>query len=127
MASATKISARILIWTLLLLLIIGSIYFLAYPDGPLEGTALTIFISVIAGIVSIIILGDASGIALAMLKGYGLTYLPFLGFFRYYSGHYVDFLALFSITVVLGMEIPGDNHRDLRSSPYYLLLYRSWR
>lgn len=34
----------------------------AYPDGPLEGAALTIFISVIAGIVSIILgtLGDRS-------------------------------------------------------------------
>ncbi len=47
----------------------------AYPDGPLEGAALTIFISVIAGIVSII-LGTLGGSLSPCLEGYGLTYLP---------------------------------------------------
>ncbi len=70
----------------------------AYPDGPLEGAALTIFISVIAGIVSII-LGTLGGIALAMLKGVWVKLIcRFFRFFPCYSGHYADFLALFSIT-----------------------------
>lgn len=69
----------------------------AYPDGPLEGATLTIFISIIAGIASII-LGTLGGIALAMLRGVWVNL--FAAFFRFFpcnSRHYVDILGLFFI------------------------------
>ncbi|EFB72963.1 hypothetical protein PROVRUST_05762 [Providencia rustigianii DSM 4541] len=41
----------------------------AYPDGPLEGAALTLIMSLVAGAASVV-LGTLGGIALAMLRGF---------------------------------------------------------
>lgn len=78
----------------------------AYPDGPLEGAALTVFISIIAGIASII-LGTLGGIVLAMLRGVWVNlFAAFLGFFRAIPVIMLIFWVYFLLPVVLGMEIP---------------------
>ncbi|VFS46389.1 Uncharacterised protein [Budvicia aquatica] len=54
----------------------------AYPDGPIGGAALTLIISLAAGIISAI-LGVVLGVALAMFRGWPAAALAaFLGFFR---------------------------------------------
>lgn len=51
-----------------------------FPDGPLEGAALTLVISLLAGAASII-LGTLAGVALAMLRGFWMNLLAaILGF-----------------------------------------------
>ena len=53
-----------------------------FPDGPLEGAALTLVISLLAGAASIV-LGTLGGIALAMLRGFWVNlFAAVLGFFR---------------------------------------------
>lgn len=68
-----------------------------FPDGPLEGAALTLLISLLAGGISIF-LGIAGGIALAMLKGWWANLLAAVLGFSCYTGHHVDFLELLFIT-----------------------------
>ncbi|MCC8459183.1 amino acid ABC transporter permease [Photorhabdus aegyptia] len=77
-----------------------------FPDGPLEGAALTLVISLIAGAISIV-LGTVAGIALAMLKGFWVNLLAaVLGFFRAIPVIMLIFWTYFLLPVMLGMEIP---------------------
>nr|WP_244868913.1 amino acid ABC transporter permease [Photorhabdus noenieputensis] len=77
-----------------------------YPDGPLEGAALTLIISLIAGAISIV-LGTVAGIALAMLKGFWVNLLAaVLGFFRAIPVIMLIFWTYFLLPVMLGVEIP---------------------
>lgn len=79
----------------------------AFPDGPLEGAALTLVISVLAGAASIV-LGTLSGVALAMLRGGWVNlFAAFLGFFRAIPVIMLIFWTYFLLPILLGMEIPG--------------------
>ena len=54
----------------------------AFPDGPIEGAALTLIISLVAGAMSIVF-GTLGGVALAMLRGFWMNlFAAVLGFFR---------------------------------------------
>ncbi|WP_434526645.1 amino acid ABC transporter permease [Photorhabdus asymbiotica] len=77
-----------------------------FPDGPLEGAALTLVISLMAGAISIV-LGTVAGVALAMLKGFWVNLLAaVLGFFRAIPVIMLIFWTYFLLPVMLGMEIP---------------------
>ncbi|CAQ82262.1 MULTISPECIES: amino acid ABC transporter permease [Photorhabdus] len=77
-----------------------------FPDGPLEGAALTLVISLIAGVISIV-LGTVAGVALAMQKGFWVNLLAaVLGFFRAIPVIMLIFWTYFLLPVMLGMEIP---------------------
>ncbi|MDE1480029.1 amino acid ABC transporter permease [Xenorhabdus bovienii] len=77
-----------------------------FPDGPLEGAALTLVISIMAGVISIV-LGTVAGVALAMLRGFWVNLLAaILGFFRAIPVIMLIFWTYFLLPVVLGMEIP---------------------
>ncbi len=79
----------------------------AYPDGPLEGAALTLVISVLAGAASIV-LGTLGGIALAMLRGFWMNlFAAVLGFFRAIPVIMLIFWTYFLLPMLLGTEIPG--------------------
>lgn len=79
----------------------------AFPDGPIEGAALTLIISLIAGAASIV-LGTLAGVALAMLRGFWMNlFAAILGFFRAIPVIMLIFWTYFFLPVVLGMEIPG--------------------
>ncbi|MEI9534687.1 amino acid ABC transporter permease [Moellerella wisconsensis] len=78
-----------------------------FPDGPLEGAALTLVISLLAGAASII-LGTLAGVALSMLRGFWMNLLAaILGFFRAIPVIMLIFWAYFLLPVILGSEIPG--------------------
>ncbi len=77
-----------------------------FPDGPLEGAALTLVISLLAGAASIV-LGTLGGIALAMLRGFWVNLFAAILGFPCNSGHYVNFWTYFLLPILLGMEIPG--------------------
>lgn len=79
----------------------------AYPDGPLEGAALTLIMSLVAGAASVV-LGTLGGIALAMLRGFWVNlFAAVLGFFRAIPVIMLIFWTYFLLPVVLGTEIPG--------------------
>ncbi|EKT60958.1 amino acid ABC transporter permease [Providencia sneebia] len=79
----------------------------AFPNGPIEGAALTLIISLIAGAVSIV-LGTLGGVALAMLRGFWMNlFAAVLGFFRAIPVIMLIFWTYFFLPVVLGTEIPG--------------------
>ncbi|OZS75886.1 ABC transporter permease [Providencia rettgeri] len=78
-----------------------------FPDGPLEGAALTLVISLLAGAASIV-LGTFGGIALAMLRGFWVNlFAAILGFFRAIPVIMLIFWTYFLLPILLGMEIPG--------------------
>ncbi len=78
-----------------------------FPDGPLEGAALTLVISLIAGVASIF-LGTLAGVALAMLRGFWMNlFAAILGFFRAIPVIMLIFWTYFLLPVVLGTDIPG--------------------
>lgn len=77
-----------------------------FPDGPLSGAALTLFISFMAGIVSII-LGLLLGVALAMFRGFPVLILTtILGFFRAIPVIMLIFWVYFMLPVLFGVDIP---------------------
>lgn len=79
----------------------------AYPDGPLEGAALTLIMSVLAGAASIV-LGTLGGIALAMLRGFWMNlFAAVLGFFRAIPVIMLIFWTYFLLPIVFGTEILG--------------------
>lgn len=79
----------------------------AYPDGPLEGAALTLIMSILAGAASIV-LGTLGGIALAMLRGFWMNlFAVVLGFFRAIPVIMLIFWTYFLLPIVFGTEIPG--------------------
>lgn len=78
-----------------------------FPDGSLEGAALTLVISLIAGVASIF-LGTLAGVALAMLRGFWMNlFAAILGFFRAIPVIMLIFWTYFLLPVVLGTDIPG--------------------
>ncbi|EMH4149912.1 amino acid ABC transporter permease [Providencia stuartii] len=79
----------------------------AFPDGPIEGAALTLIISLVAGAMSIVF-GTLGGVALAMLRGFWMNlFAAVLGFFRATPVIMLIFWTYFFLPVVLGTEIPG--------------------
>lgn len=77
-----------------------------YPDGPLGGAALTLVISLIAGVASAL-LGTLLGILLAMSRGWvsGLLAMV-LGFFRAIPVIMLIFWTYFLLPIVFGVDIP---------------------
>ncbi len=79
----------------------------AYPDGPIGGAALTLIISLAAGIISAI-LGVVLGVALAMFRGWPAAALAaFLGFFRAIPVIMLIFWAYFMLPMLFGIDIPA--------------------
>ena len=79
----------------------------AYPDGPIGGAALTLIISLAAGIISAI-LGVVLGVALAMFRGWPAAALAaFLGFFRAIPVIMLIFWAYFVVPKVTGHAVSG--------------------
>lgn len=77
-----------------------------FPDGPLGGAALTLLISLIAGIASAI-LGTILGVALAMSRGVWAGVLAaVLGFFRAIPVIMLIFWTYFLLPIVFGVDIP---------------------
>lgn len=78
----------------------------AYPDGPLGGAALTLWISLLAGMASSV-LGVISGVALAMSRGICSGILSaVLGFFRAIPVIMLIFWFYFLLPVAFGWDIP---------------------
>ncbi|MCI4187685.1 amino acid ABC transporter permease [Dickeya dianthicola] len=77
-----------------------------FPDGPLGGAALTLAISVMAGMVSAV-LGTGLGVALAMYRGWagGLLAMA-LGFFRAIPVIMLIFWTYFLLPMLFGVDIP---------------------
>lgn len=77
-----------------------------WPDGPLGGAALTLAISLMAGVASAV-LGTALGVALAMSRGVAAGLLAaVLGFFRAIPVIMLIFWTYFLLPMVFGVEIP---------------------
>ncbi|MCW6567190.1 amino acid ABC transporter permease [Yersinia ruckeri] len=77
-----------------------------YPEGPLGGAALTILISLMAGVASAI-LGVIFGVALAMSRGVWAGMLAaVLGFFRAIPVIMLIFWTYFLLPIVFGVDIP---------------------
>ena len=77
-----------------------------FPDGPLGGAALTLLISLLAGVASAI-LGTALGVALAMSRGVWAGILAaILGFFRAIPVIMLIFWTYFLLPIVFGVDIP---------------------
>ncbi|AXW86431.1 ABC transporter permease [Lonsdalea britannica] len=77
-----------------------------FPDGPLGGAALTLAISLMAGVASAI-LGTLLGIALAMSRGWLAALLAMvLGFFRAIPVIMLIFWTYFLLPVLFGVDIP---------------------
>ncbi|MBJ7222237.1 MULTISPECIES: amino acid ABC transporter permease [unclassified Brenneria] len=78
----------------------------AFPDGPLGGAALTLAISLLAGIASAV-LGTLLGVALAMSRGRWAALLAMiLGFFRAIPVIMLIFWTYFLLPILFGVEIP---------------------
>lgn len=79
----------------------------SYPDGPLGGAALTLIISVFAGLAATV-LGVVLGVALVMFKGWfgGLLALV-LGFFRAIPVIMLIFWVYFLLPIVFNIEAPA--------------------
>lgn len=79
-----------------------------FPDGPLGGAALTLLMSLIAGLASAI-LGTLLGVALAMSRGWlGAVLATVLGFFRAIPVIMLIFWTYFLLPIVFGVDIPED-------------------
>ncbi|MFP1786590.1 amino acid ABC transporter permease [Lonsdalea quercina] len=77
-----------------------------FPDGPLGGAALTLAISLMAGVASAV-LGTVLGIALAMSRGWLAALLAMvLGFFRAIPVIMLIFWTYFLLPVLFGVDIP---------------------
>lgn len=77
-----------------------------FPDGPLGGAALTLAMSLLAGIASAV-LGTLLGIALAMSRGWGAALLAMIiGFFRAIPVIMLIFWTYFLLPIVFGVDIP---------------------
>lgn len=85
---------------------LGYLLWGTYPDGPLGGAALTLLISLIAGVFSSI-LGVLFGVLLAMSRGFlaGLLAMV-LGFFRAIPVIMLIFWTYFLLPVLFGVDIP---------------------
>lgn len=78
-----------------------------FPEGELGGAALTLVISVIAGLGSAL-LGVILGVMLAMFRGLPAQLLAFvLGFFRAIPVLMLIFWCYFLLPVVFGVDIPA--------------------
>ncbi|MEC5344157.1 amino acid ABC transporter permease [Brenneria populi] len=78
----------------------------AFPDGPLGGAALTLAISLLAGIASAV-LGTVMGVALAMSRGWCAALLAtILGFLRAIPVIMLIFWTYFLLPILFGVEIP---------------------
>ncbi|MGE8355806.1 MAG: amino acid ABC transporter permease [Microvirgula sp.] len=77
-----------------------------FPDGPLGGMALTLLLSVYAGVAASL-LGIAGGILLAMSRG-GLNVLisTVIGFFRAIPVLMLIFWVYFLLPIVFGLDVP---------------------
>ncbi|KAA8998410.1 amino acid ABC transporter permease [Affinibrenneria salicis] len=85
---------------------LGYLLWGTFPDGPLGGAALTLAISIIAGLASAV-LGTLLGIGLAMFRGWPAALLAlFLGFFRAIPVIMLIFWTYFLLPVLFGVEIP---------------------
>lgn len=77
-----------------------------WPEGPLGGAALTVAISLLAGIVSAL-LGTGLGILLALSKGRTAALLAaILGFFRAIPVIMLIFWSYFLLPILFGIDIP---------------------
>ena len=77
-----------------------------WPDGPLGGAALTVVISLLAGVVSAV-LGTILGIVLAMSSGIPAALLAtVLGFFRAIPVIMLIFWSYFLLPILFGIDIP---------------------
>ena len=77
-----------------------------WPDGPLGGAALTVFISLLAGIVSAL-LGTVLGVILAMSSGIAAALLAaVLGFFRAIPVIMLIFWSYFLLPILFDIDIP---------------------
>ena len=84
-------------------------YFLvgAWPNGPLGGAALTVFLSIVSALASAV-LGLVLGIALSQLRGWpGMVLRAGLGFLRAIPVLMLIFWIYFLLPVVFGMDVPG--------------------
>ncbi|MCV9878919.1 amino acid ABC transporter permease [Brenneria izbisi] len=85
---------------------LGYLMWGAFPDGPLGGAALTLLMSLLAGIASAL-LGTCLGIALAMSRGAGAAILAaILGFFRAIPVIMLIFWTYFLLPILFGVDIP---------------------
>lgn len=101
MASTANRRPRALRWILPLSLITGVICCGDFPDGPLGGAALTVVISIMAGVASAV-LGTVLGVALAMSRGVWAGILAaVLGFFRAIPVIMLIFWTYFLLPIVL--------------------------
>jgi len=77
-----------------------------WPDGPLGGAALTVVISLLAGVVSAL-LGTVLGIVLAISSGIPAALLAMvLGFFRAIPVIMLIFWSYFLLPILFGIDIP---------------------
>ncbi|WP_042861748.1 amino acid ABC transporter permease [Dickeya sp. NCPPB 3274] len=77
-----------------------------FPDGPLGGAALTLALSLMAGIASAV-LGTGLGVALAMCRGWAGGLLAMvLGFFRAIPVIMLIFWTYFLLPMLFGVDIP---------------------
>ncbi|MGI8473966.1 amino acid ABC transporter permease [Pectobacterium brasiliense] len=77
-----------------------------FPDGSLGGAALTLVMSLLAGVASAI-LGTILGVALAMSRGWWSALLAMvLGFFRAIPVIMLIFWTYFLLPIVFGVDIP---------------------
>ncbi|AIR69962.1 MULTISPECIES: amino acid ABC transporter permease [Dickeya] len=77
-----------------------------FPDGPLGGAALTLALSLMAGIASAV-LGTGLGVALAMCRGWAGGLLAMvLGFFRAIPVIMLIFWTYFLLPILFGVDIP---------------------
>ncbi|MFJ5455352.1 amino acid ABC transporter permease [Pectobacterium jejuense] len=77
-----------------------------FPDGPLGGAALTLVMSLLAGVASAV-LGTILGVALAMSRGWWSALLAMvLGFFRAIPVIMLIFWTYFLLPIVFGVDIP---------------------
>ncbi|WP_337149115.1 amino acid ABC transporter permease [Serratia bockelmannii] len=85
---------------------LGYLLWGTWPDGPLGGAALTLAISLMAGVASAV-LGTLLGVALAMSRGVAAGFLAaVLGFFRAIPVIMLIFWTYFLLPMVFGVEIP---------------------
>lgn len=85
---------------------LGYLLWGTWPDGPLGGAALTLAISLMAGVASAI-LGTLLGVALAMSRGVVAGLLAaVLGFFRAIPVIMLIFWTYFLLPIVFGVDIP---------------------
>lgn len=85
---------------------LGYLMWGTFPEGPLGGAALTLVMSLLAGIASAV-LGTILGVALAMSRGVWSALLAMvLGFFRAIPVIMLIFWTYFLLPIVFGVDIP---------------------